>query len=109
MIRVLAALLLAHILADFTFQTDWIAANKHDDSRAMALHIGTHAIIAGVGLATVTSLPAAALFAALYAEAHLVVDLVKPRPPINVDQTFHLGFIIGLSVLHTIVFRGGVV
>ncbi len=88
----LAALLLAHILADFVLQTGWMVANKRRHV-AMAAHVAV--VLATAVAATGTLHPALIALTA----AHLAIDLVKtlalPRGLMAflADQAAHLATI----------------
>ncbi|MFV0358959.1 DUF3307 domain-containing protein [Tropicimonas sp.] len=94
MSETLAALLLAHVLADFVFQTGWIVANKRRPA-ALLLHmlIVFLTAIAALGLwvpVVQWALPLGAL-----ALTHLVTDAIKARlgdgpGPYVADQAVHL-------------------
>lgn len=98
MTSTLAALLFAHVLADFVFQTGHMARTKHRP-RTMALHglivMGT-AVVATGGLHPV-------LLA--LAVAHVGIDLVKAHGPWRgvwpflADQAAHLGTILLAAML----------
>ena len=85
----LAALLCAHILADFLFQTNWMVANKRA-FMPLAAHIAV--VLVTAILATGALHPA--LFA--LALAHLGIDLIKTHCgvkgllPFLLDQAAHL-------------------
>lgn len=70
MLETALALLLAHVLADFVFQTDWIMQRKRQ-AAGMALHI---ACVAALSLAALGGGVEAALAITLL---HLVIDLIK--------------------------------
>jgi hypothetical protein len=85
-----AALLFAHVLADFVLQTDWIATNKHArNAGALVLHgliVGAAAVLATGSLAW----PLAVLVA-----VHLAIDIAKSLAPKGLaaflgDQAAHL-------------------
>ena len=88
----LTALLLAHVLADFVFQTNWMVAHKRRPL-VMAAHI---LVVAVLAVAITGSLHPVLLALTL---AHLGIDLVKTfaRPrglaPFVLDQAAHLGTI----------------
>ena len=91
MIETFAALLFAHVLADFLFQTAWIAKGKQ------ARHPGATLLhIAIVLAASVVALGAWHPVLAVLAGAHLLIDLAKtfaPKErlwPFLGDQTAHL-------------------
>lgn len=50
MISVLGSLLLAHMVADYPLQTDWMAENKHDDPDALISHSVVHAVVAFIAV-----------------------------------------------------------
>lgn len=89
MTETLAALLLAHVLADFLFQTNWMVANKRA-VLPLAAHIGVVLVTAVVVTGTLHPV----LFA--LALAHLGIDLVKTHSgakgllPFVLDQAAHL-------------------
>jgi len=47
----IGALLLAHMVADYPLQTDWMASNKHNSLKALLSHSVIHGLVAGVTLA----------------------------------------------------------
>ena len=89
MTETFAALLFAHVLADFLFQTNWMVANKRQ-VLPLAAHVGV--VLVTAIAATGTLHPA--LFA--LALAHLGIDLVKTHAgvkglaPFLLDQAAHL-------------------
>lgn len=91
MTETLAALLFAHVLADFVFQTGTMAQDKAD-RRLAALAL--HTLIVGLTLVIALGQPAPVLLALV--AAHLLIDLVKsalPRArlwPFPADQAAHL-------------------
>lgn len=100
MIETLSALLIAHVAADFMFQTRWMALNKRS-----AAPLATHITIVWVaswaclGFSTQTVLPVTAL-----ALVHLAMDLTKARVlgqtalAYGVDQGVHLLTVIAMAV-----------
>lgn len=90
MTETFAVILCAHVLADFVFQTDAMAAKKAGrDARAMALHIGTVWLTATVAVGQLHP----AIFA--LALVHLAVDTAKTFAPRGLaaflaDQAAHL-------------------
>ncbi|MGQ0567199.1 MAG: DUF3307 domain-containing protein [Gemmobacter sp.] len=94
----LAALLLAHVLADFVFQTNWMVANKKA-VLPLAAHIGV--VLATAVLAAGTLHPV--LFA--LALAHLGIDLVKTHSgtkglsPFLLDQAAHLVTLVAVAAV----------
>ncbi len=99
MIETFTALLLAHALADFLFQTNWMVANKRQPA-AMLAHIG---VVLGTAILATGSLHP--LIFGL-AGVHMIIDAVKvgyfPNRlgPFLADQAAHLASIITLAVLH---------
>ena len=98
MIETFAALLFAHTLADFLFQTNWMVQNKRDVTPMLA-HIAV--VLATAIISTGTLHPLIFVLVAL----HLVIDAVKaayfpPRlRPFLVDQAAHLASIIAVTAL----------
>jgi hypothetical protein len=89
----LAALLFAHVIADFIFQTNWMVAHKRRPT-AMAAHIA----IVLVTVVVVTGSLHPALFA--LAVAHLTIDATKVwspwkgLAPFMADQAAHLASLV---------------
>lgn len=108
MIETFAALLLAHALADFTFQTGWIAASK----RRFPVLILHGAIVLATAQAATGRIDAWELLA--LAAVHIVIDWVKGRvaePGLTaflVDQGAHLLSLAALAWLRPELFSGGV-
>jgi len=102
MIQTFTALLLAHVLADFVFQTNWIASNKHRPL-VFALHIGLVFITAALALGH-WQLPALGWLAGL-ALAHALIDLAKRLAGATgfvgfiTDQAAHLASLALLATL----------
>ena len=102
MTETLIALLFAHTLADFVFQTNRMAANKHDP-----LVLGLHgAVVLATAIAATGSLHPALLALAL---VHLAIDagklaLVRHWQPASglmpflVDQSLHLASLAALAL-----------
>jgi hypothetical protein len=91
----LAALLFAHVLADFVFQTNWIVANKLNP-KGLALHGSI--VLATAVVATGTIDPGLLWLTAL----HIAIDALKARTrrglgPFLLDQAAHLGTIAALA------------
>ena len=109
MAETFAALLLAHVLADFVVQTGWIAARKQDrHAGAFALHI-----------ASVLALSVAALgvwhpLLLALAGAHFLTDLGKTflprdRPwPFLVDQGLHLAALAAVALVLPDLWQAGI-
>ena len=98
MIATLTALIFAHVLADFLFQTNWIAANKH---RVEVLLLHTLVVFAALVAATgSTDLgPLLALTA-----AHLAIDAIKVHvaqanlTAFLADQAAHLATVTATAI-----------
>ncbi|SPH17424.1 hypothetical protein DEA8626_00942 [Defluviimonas aquaemixtae] len=108
MIETFTALLFAHVLADFVFQTGWIAANKRSVPVLM-LHGAIVLATAAIALGRVDAPELVAL-----AFAHLVIDWIKGRidPPglaaFLADQGAHIATLVALAVLRPDLWAGGV-
>lgn len=102
----LAALLLAHVLADFLFQTDWMVANK---ARPAAMLAHGAVVLVCTLLATGSfALPLWGL-----ALAHVVIDLIKTQSgktgltPFLLDQAAHLALIAATAFVWPLLWHGG--
>ena len=96
MTETLAALLLAHVLADFVFQTNWMVANKQRPT-ALALHGAI--VLATAVAATGTVDPGLLWLTAL----HIAIDAIKVRArqgllAFLIDQAAHLATIAALAL-----------
>ncbi|GKY87587.1 DUF3307 domain-containing protein [Sinisalibacter aestuarii] len=102
MIATFTALLLAHVLADFVLQTNWIAANKHRPG-VFALHILI--VFAAAALALGQRQPEALGWLAALAVVHGLIDLAKRFAAATgfagfvTDQVAHLASLAGLAAL----------
>ncbi len=96
MTETLAALLLAHVLADFVFQTNWMVANK-GRPEGLALH-------GLVVLATAVAMTGTVGLGLLWLSAlHVAIDAIKARVkrglgPFLLDQAAHLATIAALAL-----------
>lgn len=102
MTETLIALLFAHTLADFLFQTNWMVANKHNP-----LALGLHgAVVLATAVAATGTLHPALLVLAL---VHIAIDagkliLTRTRTaagglaPFLIDQALHLASLIALAL-----------
>src|SRR5690606_37334297 len=96
MTETLAALLFAHALADFVFQTQWMVDNKRRP-QAMLAHI---AVVLATALAATGSLSPLLLALAL---AHLTIDATKTFSgrrglgPFLADQAAHMASLVILA------------
>lgn len=105
MTETLAALLLAHVLADFVFQTNWMVANKRRPE-GLALHglvvLATAVAVTGtigLGLLWLTAL-------------HIGIDAVKAHArqtlgPFLLDQAAHLATIAALALWQPMIWAQG--
>lgn len=97
MTETLAALIFAHVLADFVFQTNWMAANKLHPV-ALLLHVLT------VFLTAVLALGALNPVFMLLAGVHLALDVLKAISrlkgiwPFLADQVLHLVSLVALAI-----------
>ena len=97
MIETLAALLLAHVLADFVLQTNGMVANK---ARPLTMAAHGAVVLATAALATGTASPWLLALAA----AHLAIDAVKTASgkrglwPFLVDQAAHMATLLALAL-----------
>jgi hypothetical protein len=90
------ALLFAHTLADFVFQTNWMAQNKRNPV----------ALVAHIAVVLVTAIAAVgALHPALFvlAAAHLVIDAGKAWLPWRNMTTFLLDQVLHVATIITVV------
>ncbi len=107
MIETFAALLLAHALADFVFQTAWIAANK----RRFPVLLLHGAVVLATAQAATGRIDAWELLA--FALLHVAIDAAKMRlatpglPGFLTDQGAHLLSLAGLAWLRPDLVAGG--
>jgi Protein of unknown function (DUF3307) len=92
----LAALLFAHVLADFVFQTNWMVANKR-----RPLGLAAHGAV--VLLTAIAATGGIGWGVLALTAAHLAIDAVKARMkprlgPFLMDQAAHLATIAALSI-----------
>lgn len=106
MAETLAPLLLAHVLADFVFQSNWMVANKH---RLTGLLAHGAVVLGTLVLCLGTPAPALVYLAAL----HLAIDLAKTGAgrrglwPFALDQAAHLTSLAALAGLEPDLFARG--
>lgn len=106
MTETLAALLFAHVLADFVFQTGWMVANKH-----RAAGLGAHgAVVLACAIATTGQVTLALIW---LTALHLAVDALKARiggglAGFLADQGAHLGTLAALALWQPELFVQGV-
>ncbi len=107
MIETFAALLFAHALADFAFQTNWMVQNKRQ-TLPMLAHIAV--VLATAVVATGTLHPVIFVLAAV----HMAIDVVKTTyfqnrlRPFLADQTAHLASIIAIAAVQPHLWSAGV-
>jgi len=107
MIETLAALLFAHILADFVFQTDAMVANKRKPAMLL-LHGVIVLLTAQVALGRIAAWELLAL-----AIAHIAIDVVKvyalpdKLSSFFADQAAHLATIFAVALYAPTLFAGG--
>lgn len=89
----LAALLLAHLVADFPLQANWIAHNKHDDDLALLAHVAIHGAVTAIAVAA-AGFPTGDVVAAAVAVAGFHTSIDYQRLPIRWDQTAHLATLL---------------
>jgi Protein of unknown function (DUF3307) len=92
----LAALLFAHVIADFVFQTNWMVANKRKP-----LGLAAHgAIVLATAIAATGALDWGLLW---LAALHIAIDAIKARAPRGlapflIDQAAHLATLAALAL-----------
>jgi hypothetical protein len=91
----LTALLFAHALADFVFQTNWMVANKRKP-QGLAAH---GAIVLATAVAATGTFHWGLLWLAVL---HIAIDAIKARArrglaPFLIDQAAHLATIAALA------------
>ncbi len=107
MTETFVALLFAHALADFLFQTNWMVQNKRDVAPMLA-HIAV--VLATAIIATGTLHPAIFILAAV----HLFIDAIKAAyfpnqlRPFLLDQAAHLASIIVIAALQPDIWSMGI-
>lgn len=112
MTETFAALLFAHALADFVFQTRWMAEGKAErEAGPFVAHIAAVAAITAIALGAVTA-PAFWSVLALTG-VHLGIDLLKTAMPgrklwpFLTDQGLHLVSLAGLAALQPALWETG--
>lgn len=91
---VLATLLLAHLIADFPLQTNWVFKIKTQSSWGIAVHVGIHLLVTAVLIKEPITYW---LMLASLGVVHFIIDWVKLRLPARqqtpgfiLDQIAHL-------------------
>ncbi|NKX03463.1 DUF3307 domain-containing protein [Alteromonadaceae bacterium A_SAG5] len=110
--ELLAALLLAHLLADFYFQPfSWV--QQRNEKHALALPLYLHALIHGVLVAVVMlilsekiSIATVGISAIIVAVSHFKIDVVKSYCAQNIttfvlDQVAHIVVLVGIFLYAT--------
>ena len=106
MIETFAALLFAHTLADFLFQTNWMVQNKRH-TLPMLAHIAV--VLATAVAATGAVHPVLLVLAAL----HMAIDAVKTAflparlAAFLLDQAAHLASLVAIAALQPDLWSGG--
>jgi len=101
------ALLSAHLLADFPYQTDRMADKKMDDHFVRFTHAWVHGMITFLFTALVIEPMSALYISMLVLGAHWIIDSrrwVEPKDdfelyPVVVDQTMHVTSLFLIAVL----------
>lgn len=107
MIETFAALLLAHTLADFLFQTNWMVANKRH-LNALCAHIAV--VLATAIIATGSLHPILFVLAAV----HMLIDAIKTGyfpnrlSPFLADQALHMASLVTVALLQPTLWSTGV-
>ena len=107
MIETFAALLLAHTLADFLFQTNWMVANKRH-LNALCAHIAV--VLATAIIATGSLHPILFVLAAV----HMLIDAIKTGyfpnrlSPFLADQALHMASLVNVALLQPTLWSTGV-
>lgn len=104
-----AALLFAHVLADFVLQNGWIVANKRKP-HVLLLHGVIVLVTLQIAIGSVTAWPLLAL-----AGAHLAIDAIKVYVlrgaslwPFLGDQAAHMGTLIITALLFPTLWQNGI-
>lgn len=103
MTEAFAALLFAHVLADFVLQTGRMAQAKGErDLAALALHVGTVGVASAVAIGAVTGTAFMAM--AVLTLVHLAIDIAKSFAPKGLaaflgDQAAHLVSIVAVAAV----------
>ena len=101
------ALLSAHLLADFPFQSDEMADKKIEDHFVRFVHAGFHGMITFLFTALIIEPMSAFYISMLVLGAHWIIDSrrwVEPKEdfelyPVVVDQTMHVTSLFLIAVL----------
>jgi hypothetical protein len=100
--KTFAGLLLAHLIADFPLQADWVYRLKVCSLAGIAIHAGMHVLVTALILSDSLAYWPVLILVGL---AHFVVDWLKPRwrgsslANFLLDQMIHLATLITIAVL----------
>jgi hypothetical protein len=72
-------IILAHWIADFICQTNWMAQNKSKSYKALSLHILSYTTALALVMFLLTQNPNSFLYALINGAIHFVVDAVTSR------------------------------
>lgn len=106
---VVLALLTAHMLADFPFQTNKMAAKKFDSIHYRAWHAHVHAVFAGVLAFPFVTNTQTVIVLFTVGALHFLIDTkrwAEPKDgfeqyPLAVDQAFHVASLyVVILILH---------
>ena len=78
-ISVLFWLLVTHWVADFVFQTDWMAQNKSKNNYPLFIHVCTYSAILFIILSPIASSSDLIVFALLNGILHFIIDFFTSR------------------------------
>jgi len=70
---------LAHYIADFVFQTDWMAQNKSKNNYPLFVHVCTYSAILFIVLLPIASSSDLILFSLLNGLLHFIIDFFTSR------------------------------
>lgn len=107
MIETFAALLLAHTLADFQFQSNWMVTNKRQLTPMLA-HIAV--VLVTATITTGALHPVIVVLAAI----HMVIDAIKTTyfpnrlTPFLVDQAAHIVSLVAIAALQPDLWSNGI-
>jgi hypothetical protein len=92
---ILSGLLLAHFVADYPLQTNWMAQNKHDKDIALFVHTLVHTVTTFAFVYALSGMFHGAVgFACFIFVSHFLIDASELH--IRWDQTAHIGVIVVL-------------
>jgi hypothetical protein len=72
-------IILAHWIADFICQTNWMAQNKSKSYKALSLHILSYTVALSLVMFLLTQNPNSFLYALINGSVHFVVDAITSR------------------------------